>query len=166
MEGDSSLPVDDKLAQLTRAAYGAGILCHVPAGCVLEEPIVIRWSVGRANRGLLSRTVVILEEGAQAKVLEELDESAARPSGDTAQSLWAGTSEVSLGAAAVLALSGSGWCCAPVWEGVAVGVLAGAIGVLSALLVVAGITMVSPVESPFAGAGAVLCVAGAGTAGR
>jgi len=116
LEGDTSLPDDDKLAQLTRASYGVGILCHVPAGLVLEEPIVIRWSMGRGNRGLLSRTVVILGEAAQAKVLEELDESGrtqgtprANVAGAVgAQALWTGTSEVTLGPAAVLDIASLG----------------------------------------------------------
>ena len=112
LESGTSLPDDDKLAQLTRATYGAGILCHVPAGLILEEPIVIRWSIGRGGRGLLTRTVLILEEAAQAKVLEELDEPAPRTSGkasaDGGQSLWAGTSEVALGPAAVLDVASLG----------------------------------------------------------
>jgi Fe-S cluster assembly scaffold protein SufB len=108
IESGTSLPDDDKLAQLTRAAYGVGILCHAPAGLVLEAPIVIRWSVGADGRGLLSRTVVILEEGAQAKVLEELDESAGRPTADGAQALWTGTSEVALGPSAILDVASLG----------------------------------------------------------
>lgn len=106
LEGGSSLPTDDKLAQLTRAAYGAGILCHVPAGLVLEQPIVIRWSVGRAGRGLLGRTVLVLGESAQARLLEELEQSAR--SADGAQAFWAGTSEVVLGPAAVLDVASLG----------------------------------------------------------
>ena len=116
LEGSASLPEDDKLAQLTRATYGIGILCYVPAGLVLEEPIVTRWSIGRGQRGLLSRTVVILGEGAQAKVLEELDESDADrqrarvDAGEVngAQALWAGTSEVVLGPASVLDVASLG----------------------------------------------------------
>ena len=112
LEGDSSLPDDDKLAQLTRATYGVGILCHVPAGLVLEDPIVIRWSVGRANRGLLSRTVLVLGEAAQAKILEELEDAAGasrRAAGtDGAQALWTGTSEVTVGPAAVLDVASLG----------------------------------------------------------
>ena len=116
LESGTSLPDDDKLAQLTRATYGSGILCHVPAGLVLEQPIVIRWSVGRSGRGLLTRTVVILEEAAQAKVLEELDESggagkaprATSAGPDGAQALWTGTSEVTLGPAAVLDIASLG----------------------------------------------------------
>lgn len=110
LEG-AALPEDDKLAQLTRAAYGAGILVHVPAGLVLERPIVVRWSVGAAGHALLSRTVVILGEGAQAKVLEELEGSSPRstPAGaDGKQALWTGTFEVEQGPSSVLDVASLG----------------------------------------------------------
>jgi Fe-S cluster assembly protein SufD len=108
LEGGAGLPEDDKLGQLTRAAYGVGILCHVPAGLVLEGPIVIRWTVGRRDRGLLSRTVIVLDDGAQAKVLEELEGPGARTTSDDGQALWTGTSEVALARSAVLDVASLG----------------------------------------------------------
>jgi Fe-S cluster assembly protein SufD len=107
LEGGATLPEDDKLGQLTRAGYAAGVLLHVPAGVTVDAPIVVRWSIGTAARGLLSRTVVILGDGASVRVLEELDEPVARrstpdevPNG--AQALWSGTSEVILGPSSTL----------------------------------------------------------------
>jgi Fe-S cluster assembly protein SufD len=108
LEGGQSLPADDRLAQLTRAASGAGVLVHVPAGMVLERPIVVRWSVGRAGRALLSRTVLVLEDGARVKVLEELSEAPRRGSANGAQTLWTGTSEVVMGTGAELDLASLG----------------------------------------------------------
>src|SRR6185295_6978598 len=72
---EGSLPLDDKLAQLTRAGWNQGLVLHVPAGVRLEEPVVLRWAVGEGGRALLTRTVVDLGEGASASVVEELEGS-------------------------------------------------------------------------------------------
>jgi Fe-S cluster assembly protein SufD len=111
LEGGATLPADDKLGQLTRAAYGAGILCYVPAGLVLGKPLVVRWDLGQADRALLTRTVVILGTGAQARVLEELGGGSPGDgpgASDGTQSLWTGSSEVVLGDSAVLDVASLG----------------------------------------------------------
>ena len=109
LDAGATIPEDDKLGQLTRAASGAGIVLHVPAGVVLPGPIVIRWSVGKAGRGLLSRTVVILGDGAQVRLLEELDTSQAAVTGTNgSQALWSGTSEVILGSSSTLDVASLG----------------------------------------------------------
>jgi Fe-S cluster assembly scaffold protein SufB len=102
---DDSLPADDRFAQLTRAAWSQGLLIDVPAGIQLEHPIVVRWALGEADRALLTRTVIRLGEDAHASVVEEL-----MPSGAAAtaarQALFAGTTEVTLGAGATLRVAG------------------------------------------------------------
>jgi Fe-S cluster assembly protein SufB len=103
LESGSGLPENDKLAQLARSHAALGVLVHVPRNVVLEQPIVVRWAVGRPGRGLVSRTLVSLAENVQAKVIEEQLPSEASAAG---QSLWWGTSEVSLGRGAQLSYSG------------------------------------------------------------
>jgi Fe-S cluster assembly scaffold protein SufB len=93
---DSTLPLDDKLAQLTRAGWNQGVVVHVPAGVRLDRPIVLRWQVGEAGRALLTRTILDLGEGASASIVEELEASdgAAGLTGD--QALFTGSLEVRL----------------------------------------------------------------------
>jgi len=103
LEGGETLPVDDRLAQATRAAFAIGVVLHVPDGVRLDHPIVLRWSVGAPGHGLLSRTVVSLGRGAGATILEEQD-SPVTPNGR--QSLWTGTTELHLGPGATLDFAG------------------------------------------------------------
>ena len=98
-----SIPEDDKLAQMTRAGWNQGVVVRVPAGVRLHQPVVIRWAVGAPDRALLTRTIIVLGEGAEASIVEELV-----PSGEAIpgrQSLITGTTEVHLGAGAKLAMA-------------------------------------------------------------
>ncbi len=99
----ATLPSDDRLAQLTRAAWNQGVILCVPAGVRLDRPIVLRWAVGAPDRALLTRTVIELGDGAQASVVEEFVPSDEATAGR--QSLVTGTSEVILGAGARLAMT-------------------------------------------------------------
>ncbi|HVM29495.1 MAG TPA: SufD family Fe-S cluster assembly protein [Candidatus Limnocylindrales bacterium] len=100
VEGSATLPQNDKFAQVARALSALGLVVHVPAGVRLEQPIVIRWAVGQPGRGLISRTLISLGEGAAASILEEQLPSVSPAAG--AQSLWWGTSEVVLARGASL----------------------------------------------------------------
>jgi Fe-S cluster assembly protein SufD len=108
LEGARTLPDDDIFAQLARATYAVGAVVHVPPGVQLREPIVVRWSVGAAGRALVTRTVIHLGKGAQARLLEEQRSSldgamrATRAAADDRQSLWSGTCEVLLDEGATL----------------------------------------------------------------
>jgi Fe-S cluster assembly scaffold protein SufB len=113
IEGGSSLPANDRFAQLTRATFAAGAVLHVPDGVQLQEPIVLRWSVGAPGKALLSRTAVSLGAGARVSLLEEGQEAEGsaghvRPGQDDqpGQSLWTGTMEVRLGEGASLDVAG------------------------------------------------------------
>lgn len=112
LEGGQSLPDDDKQAQLARALAAVGVVVHVPAGTQLERPLVLRWSAGEDGRGLISRTLINIERGASASILEEQVPSGADggandgAAGDAAQGLWWGTAEVSLGDGATLDFAG------------------------------------------------------------
>jgi Fe-S cluster assembly protein SufB len=104
VEGGATLPQDDKFAQFARSHAALGLMIHIPDGVMLEQPIVVRWSVGAPGRGLITRTVLALGENAGARVLEEQLPSAAHdPAG---QSLWWGTTEVRLAAGAQLSYAG------------------------------------------------------------
>jgi Fe-S cluster assembly scaffold protein SufB len=105
LANERTLPLDDKLAQLTRAGWNQGVVLRVPAGVRLGRPIVLRWRVGEAGRGLLTRTILDLGDGAAASVVEELEPSAAASGHDDAQALFTGTLEVHLGAGAELAVA-------------------------------------------------------------
>ncbi|MEO5941638.1 MAG: SufD family Fe-S cluster assembly protein [Candidatus Limnocylindrales bacterium] len=99
---EASLPLDDKLAQLTRAGWNQGVVVHVPAGVRLERPIVLRWQAGAPGQALLTRTIVDLGEGASASIVEELEPSAGANDRSGRQSLFAGSLEVHLAAGATL----------------------------------------------------------------
>jgi Fe-S cluster assembly scaffold protein SufB len=101
LTSEGSLPVGDRYAQLTRAAWTQGLLIDVPAGIQLEHPIVVRWALGEADRALLTRTFVRLGEDAHASVVEELMPSGAAGAA-ARQAFFAGTTEVTLGARATL----------------------------------------------------------------
>jgi Fe-S cluster assembly scaffold protein SufB len=105
-QASAGLPADDKLAQLTRALWSQGVRVFVPAGVLLERPILVRWASGNPDRALLSRTLVRLGAGAQAALVEELVPSGAdlecSAGQRVPQGLFSGTTEVVLEAGARL----------------------------------------------------------------
>jgi len=98
---ETSLPKNDKFAQLTRAAWSRLVVIDVPDGLALDKPIIVRWALGAADRALLTRTIVRLGAGARAAVVEELVASSAAVT-ESRQAFFAGTTEVALGAGATL----------------------------------------------------------------
>ena len=100
----TSLPATDKFAQLTRAAWSRLVVIDVPAGVVLDKPIIVRWALGAADRALITRTIVRLGDGAGASIVEELVASAAAAAA-TRQAFFAGTTEVALGTGASLRIA-------------------------------------------------------------
>ncbi|HET9345840.1 MAG TPA: SufD family Fe-S cluster assembly protein [Candidatus Limnocylindrales bacterium] len=99
-----SLPADDRLAQLTRAAWNQGVAIRVPDGVRLERPIVVRWTAGAPDTALLTRTVVELGDGAAASIVEEFGASG-RANRSAAQALFTSSLEVRLGRSAELAVA-------------------------------------------------------------
>jgi Fe-S cluster assembly scaffold protein SufB len=91
----SSLPADDRLAQLSRAAWGPGVVVRVPDGVTLDAPIVVRWAVGEPGRAVHARTIVELGRGAEAALVEELVASPGLVAGG--QALFTGSTDVRLG---------------------------------------------------------------------
>ena len=108
-EDRSTLPLDDKLAQLARGFWSHGRHVQVDAGVIVEAPIVLRWPSGAPGRALVTRTIITLGQGASAKLVEELvpcgpdigcAEGEAVPQG-----FFHGTTEVQLGTDARLELA-------------------------------------------------------------
>jgi Fe-S cluster assembly scaffold protein SufB len=104
--GDAAtLPLDDKLAQLTRAGWNQGVVLHVPAGVRLDRPILLRWRAGAPGRALLTRTILDLGEGATASVVEEIEASTGATDRSGVQALFTGSLEVHLAAGATLEIA-------------------------------------------------------------
>ena len=103
LSAEASLPADDAFGLLTRAGWNQGLVLRVPAGVRLERPIIARWAAGAPGRGLLTRTVVELGDGAEASFVEELVPSttaAAAP-----QALFTASTELHLGTGSKVALA-------------------------------------------------------------
>ncbi len=103
------LPVDEKLAALSRGFWSQGIHLHVPDGVHVERPILLRWAVGTPERALLGRTIIRIGIDASASVIE--DQVAPGPAIACAagelvpQGLVGATSEIHLGAGATLSFA-------------------------------------------------------------
>jgi Fe-S cluster assembly protein SufD len=97
------LPGNDRLAQLSRAAWNRGVVVRVPDGVVLERPIVVRWSVGAPGRAVHARTIVRLGDGAEASLVEEIVASDTAQPG--VQALFTATTEIVLGRHARLGMA-------------------------------------------------------------
>jgi Fe-S cluster assembly scaffold protein SufB len=109
LEGGSSLPADDKLAQLARGFWSHGRHIEIPAGVAVSQPIGLRWPAAAPGRSLVTRTIVTLGAGASASIVEELVPSGPDiecAAGETVpQGFFHGTTEAVLGAGAKLAFA-------------------------------------------------------------
>ena len=106
LDGGCTLPENDKLGQMTRALWTHGLFLHVPNGVRLERPIVLRWAMGAPNGALLSRTILSIGDDAEVSVVEEQVASSTAGAAGDAQSFFAGTTEVQLGAGSTLSFAG------------------------------------------------------------
>jgi Fe-S cluster assembly scaffold protein SufB len=109
IEGGTTLPAEDKLAQLARGFWSHGRHVEVGPGTRLDDPIVLRWPSAAPGRALVTRTIVTLGKGASASLLEELvpcGPDVACAEGETLpQGFFHGTTEVVLGEGATLAMA-------------------------------------------------------------
>lgn len=85
---------EDAFTVRNRDGWTHGALVHVPAGQRLEEPVVIRAGVGEA---LEWRTLIVLEDGAEAEVWEEWVSG-----DDETEGLFNGVTEIVVGEGATL----------------------------------------------------------------
>ena len=65
------VPSRDAFVARNEAAWSDGLLVHVARGVALEEPIKLRLALDREGAAVNWRTLVVLEEGAEAEVWEE-----------------------------------------------------------------------------------------------
>jgi Fe-S cluster assembly protein SufD len=67
----SIVPTEDPFVARNEAGWQGGAFVYVPRGVVLETPIVVTVVQSQAATALHWRTLVVLEEGAQAEVWEQ-----------------------------------------------------------------------------------------------
>ncbi len=101
LEDGTSLPADDKLAQVARGFWSHGRHVEVEPGVKVREPIALRWPSAEAGRALVTRTFVTMADGASASIVEEQVPSGPAGNADP-QGFFHGTTEAILGAGASL----------------------------------------------------------------
>ncbi len=93
----SLVPVEDPFVARNEASWSDGVLVHVPAGVKVAEPIRIEVPVDRDGVAIGWRTLIVLEEGAEAEVWEHWSSP-----GDEVDGLLNSVVELSVGQAATL----------------------------------------------------------------
>jgi Fe-S cluster assembly protein SufD len=93
----SLVPVEDPFVARNEAGWRDGVLVHVPRGVKVAEPIRIEVPVDRDGAAIGWRTLIVLEEGAEAEVWEHWSS----PS-DEVDGLLNSVVELSVGQAATL----------------------------------------------------------------
>jgi len=93
----SLVPVEDPFVARNEAGWRDGVLVHVPRGVKVTEPIRIEVPVDRSGAAIGWRTLVVLEEGAEAEVWEHWSSP-----GDEVDGLLNSVVELSVGQAATL----------------------------------------------------------------
>jgi Fe-S cluster assembly protein SufD len=66
----SLVPVEDPFVARNEAAWSDGVLVHVPKGVRLSEPIQIELPIEASGAAVNWRTLIVIEEGAEAEVWE------------------------------------------------------------------------------------------------
>jgi Fe-S cluster assembly scaffold protein SufB len=104
---ENSLPLDDKLSQMTRAGWTHGLVLHVPDGVNLKLPITINRgpAVSESGRAQLTRTIIDIGRDASASVVEWMAAPETATARTDAQSLFTGSLEIHLAAGAELAVA-------------------------------------------------------------
>ena len=67
----SVVPADDPFVARNDAAWTGGAFVHVPRGAVLEAPAMLAQIQHETGRAVVRRTLIVLEEDAQAEVWEQ-----------------------------------------------------------------------------------------------
>ena len=93
----SLVPVEDPFVARNEAGWRDGVLVHVPAGVRVEEPIRIEVPLEAAGSAVSWRTLIVLEEGAEAEVWEHWSSPA-----DGVDAMLNSVVELSVGQAATL----------------------------------------------------------------
>ncbi|HEX5713223.1 MAG TPA: Fe-S cluster assembly protein SufD [Solirubrobacterales bacterium] len=93
----SLVPAEDPFVARNEASWRDGVLVYVPRGVIVAEPIRIEVPVERDGAAVGWRTLVVLEEGAEAEVWEHWSSP-----GDEVDGLLNSVVELSVGQAATL----------------------------------------------------------------
>jgi Fe-S cluster assembly protein SufD len=93
----SLVPVEDPFVARNEANWRDGVLVHVPRGVKLTEPVRIEVPVTESGTAVSWRTLVVVEEGAEAEVWEHWSSP-----GDEVDALLNSVVELSVGQAATL----------------------------------------------------------------
>lgn len=93
----SLVGIEDPFVARNEAGWRDGVLIHVPRGVRLSEPIRIALPLDAAGSALSWRTLIVLEEGAEAEVWEHWSSP-----GDEVDALLNSVVELSVGQAATL----------------------------------------------------------------
>jgi Fe-S cluster assembly protein SufD len=93
----SLVPVEDPFVARNEASWSDGVLVHVPRGVKVEEPIRIEVPLEASGTAVSWRTLIVLEEGAEAEVWEHWSSP-----GDEVEALLNSVVELSVGQAATL----------------------------------------------------------------
>jgi Fe-S cluster assembly protein SufD len=93
----SLVPVEDPFVARNEASWSDGVLIHVPRGVKLADPIRIEVPVDASGTAVSWRTLIVLEEGAEAEVWEHWSSP-----DDEVEALLNSVVELSVGQAATL----------------------------------------------------------------
>jgi len=93
----SLVPVEDPFVARNEAAWRDGVLVHVPRGVKVAEPIKIELPLDEDGAAVAWRTLIVLEEGAEAEVWEHCSSV-----GDETDALLNAVVELHVGQAATL----------------------------------------------------------------
>ena len=66
----SLVPAEDPFVARNEAAWSGGVLVYVPRNVICEEPVKVKLDLDSDGSAVYWRTLVVLEEGAQAEVWE------------------------------------------------------------------------------------------------
>jgi Fe-S cluster assembly protein SufB/Fe-S cluster assembly protein SufD len=69
---ESSDPKEDKYTALNNAAFNSGIFIKIPKNAVLDKPIHLVSSISPDGTSVISRNVIVAEQGSKASVIQEL----------------------------------------------------------------------------------------------
>jgi Fe-S cluster assembly protein SufD len=93
----SLVPIEDPFVARNEAAWSDGVLVHVPRGVKLTEPIRVEVPLDASGAAVSWRTLIVLEEGAEAEVWEHWSSP-----GDEVDAVLNSVVELSVGQAATL----------------------------------------------------------------
>jgi Fe-S cluster assembly protein SufD len=93
----SLVPIEDPFVARNEAGWSDGVLVHVPRGVKIAEPIRVELPLDEDGAAVAWRTLVILEEGAEAEVWEHCSSSS-----DETEALLNSVVELHVGQAATL----------------------------------------------------------------